>query len=113
MKADASYRFLVSAAVAMAFCFVAQQAWTQVTFTGTTASQNLGSQAIGSISAAQTLNFSISAGTTVGSIAVMTQGSPNLDFASAAGTTCIATAYASAATCVVNVTFKPKYAGLR
>jgi sugar lactone lactonase YvrE len=78
-----------------------------------TLSVNFGSQAIGSASAAQTLNFSIAAETTVGSIAVLTQGAPNLDFANAAGTTCTATTYSSATDCVVNVTFTPAVAGLR
>ncbi|MGD0730849.1 MAG: choice-of-anchor D domain-containing protein [Terracidiphilus sp.] len=87
--------------------------WAQVSFTGTTASQNLGSEAIGSMSAAQTLNFSVTAGTTIGSIAVVTEGLPNLDFAGATGTTCAASQYALAAACVVNVTFAPTAAGLR
>jgi len=76
-------------------------------------SVNFGSQAIGSPSGAQTLNFSIGAGTTVGSIAVVTQGAPNLDFTNAAGTTCTATTYSSATSCVVKVTFTPKFAGMR
>ena len=63
----------------------------QVSYTGAAATQNFGSQAIGSTSAAQTFSFSVAAGTTVGSIAVVTQGAPNLDFASATGGTCAAT----------------------
>jgi len=74
---------------------------------------NFGSQPIGSPSAAQTLSFSIGAGTTVGSIAVVTQGAPNLDFIQSTGTTCAATTYSSSVTCTVNVTFTPKFAGLR
>lgn len=75
-------------------------------------SVNFGSQAVGSPGGAQTLNFWISA-TTVGSIAVLTQGAPNLDFTQAAGTTCATAAYSSATGCVVEVTFTPKAAGLR
>jgi Bacterial Ig-like domain (group 2)/NHL repeat len=85
----------------------------QVSYTGTAANQNFGSEAIGSTSTAKTFSFSVAAGTTVGSIGVVTQGAPNLDFTSATGGTCTATTYATAATCTVNVTFKPKFAGLR
>jgi hypothetical protein len=85
----------------------------QVSYTGTAATQNFGSQAIGSASAARTFNFSVAAGTTVGSIGVVTQGAPNLDFTSATGGTCALQTYSSATTCTVNVTFKPIAAGLR
>ena len=85
----------------------------QVSFTGTPPSVNFGSQAIGSPSAAKTLNFSISSGATVGSIAVLTQGAPNLDFGNAAGSTCTTKTYTTATNCTVNVTFTPKAAGLR
>jgi hypothetical protein len=89
------------------------QAHAQVVYTGTPANENLGTVAIGSSGTAQSLNFKISAGTTIGSIGVLTQGAPNLDFTSASGTTCAAQNYPSATTCVVNVTFTPGYAGLR
>jgi sugar lactone lactonase YvrE len=85
----------------------------QVNFTGASPSVNFGSQAIGTPSAAQTLNFSIESGTTVGSIGVLTQGAANLDFANAEGSTCTAMTYTSAATCTVNVTFTPRVAGTR
>ena len=85
----------------------------QVSYTGTAATQNFGSQAIGAVSASRTFNFSVAAGTTVGSIGVVTQGAPNLDFAVAAGGTCTAKTYASATTCTANVTFTPKFAGGR
>jgi hypothetical protein len=51
----------------------------------------------------------------LGSIHVLTQGTPNLDFTDAAtGDTCSAgTSYSSGATCVVNVIFTPQYAGPR
>ena len=84
----------------------------QVSYTGSAASQNFGSVAIGSPKTVS-FSFSVGAGTTVGSIAVVTQGAPNLDFTNAAGTTCTATTYASAATCAVDVTFTPRVAGLR
>jgi sugar lactone lactonase YvrE len=85
----------------------------QVSYTGTAAAQNFGSVAIGSTSAATTFSFSVAAGTTVGSIEVVTQGAPNLDFNGAAGRTCMAETYAAATTCTVNVAFTPKAAGLR
>jgi hypothetical protein len=76
-------------------------------------SLTVGSQAVGSSSATQTLTFTIGAGTTVGGIAVVTQGAPNLDFTSAAGGTCTATTYPSATNCTVKVTFKPRAPGPR
>jgi hypothetical protein len=88
-------------------------AFAQVTYTGTAANQNFGTVAIGSTGAAKTFSFSVDAGTAVGSIGVLTQGVPNLDFDNASGGTCAATTYASAATCTVKVTFKPAYAGTR
>jgi hypothetical protein len=76
-------------------------------------SVNFGLQAVGSPSGMQTLSFSISAGTTVGSIAVVTQGAENLDFNSAAGGTCTAKTYSSDTDCTVNVIFTPKAVGSR
>src|SRR5580692_1082701 len=77
----------------------------QVSFTGTSANGNFASQAIGLPSRAQTLSFSVSAGTTVGSVAVVTTGIVNLDFANAARSTCTAKLYSSLTVCTVNVTF--------
>jgi hypothetical protein len=74
---------------------------------------NVGSQAVGSPSATQALTFTIGAGTTVGNIAVVTQGAPNLDFTSATGSTCTATTYSSDTNCTVKVTFKPRAPGPR
>jgi NHL repeat len=88
-------------------------AWAQVSFTGSLASGNFGAQAIGSPSAAVTLNFSVSSGTTVGSVAVVTTGIAGLDFANVTGSTCTAKVYSSTTTCSVNVTFTPTAAGLR
>ena len=85
----------------------------QIGYTGTSGGQNFGAQAIGSPSAVQTLNFSISAGTPVGSIAVLTSGAPNLDFADAGASTCVAQYYRAAATCLMNIQFTPTAAGTR
>jgi hypothetical protein len=74
---------------------------------------NFGSVAIGATSAAQSFNFSIPGGTTVGSIGVLTQGAPNLDFTDAGSDTCTATTYTSTTNCTVNVQFAPKFAGQR
>jgi streptogramin lyase len=97
----------------LAVLLLSASASAQVTYTGTAATQNFGSQAVGSASAAVTLNFSVAAGTKVGSIGVLTQGAPNLDFNSATGGTCAAQEYSAAATCTVNVTLKPGHPGLR
>jgi sugar lactone lactonase YvrE len=74
---------------------------------------NFGSLAVGSTSSALLLNFTVNAGTTIGSIAVLTQGAPNLDFTDAGGSTCVAQSYPSEAACTVNVQFTPKAPGLR
>src|SRR5271170_6120936 len=73
----------------------------QVSFTGTTASGNFGAQAIGSPSAQVTLNFSVTSGTTVGSVAVVTTGIAGLDFANATGSTCTAKLYSLTTACTV------------
>jgi sugar lactone lactonase YvrE len=78
-----------------------------------TESVNFGGQAIGAASVAQSLNFTVAGNTTVGSVGILTDGATNLDFASAAGTTCAATSYPSATNCIVSVTFKPAVAGAR
>jgi sugar lactone lactonase YvrE len=87
--------------------------WAQVSLIGTSASGNFGAQAIGLPSATQTLSISVTSGTTVGSVAVVTTGIANLDFANATGTTCTAKLYSSTTACAVNVTFTPTAAGLR
>jgi hypothetical protein len=63
--------------------------------------------------ASTTVTFAISAGTTLGSIAVVTQGAAGLDFTNAGGGTCAAETYESATTCTVNINFTPTFAGLR
>jgi len=84
----------------------------QVSYTGNTATENFGTVAIGSPKTVA-LSFSVVAGTTVGSIGVLTQGSPNLDFTDATSSTCTATAYPANTNCTLNVTFTPQAAGLR
>lgn len=75
---------------------------------------SIGTQNIGSTSGAIPLTIKFTSAETLGSIAVLTEGVPNLDFANTGGGSCsIGTAYASNSTCTVNVTFTPKYSGTR
>ena len=64
-----------------------------------------------------TLTYSVTAGTTIGSIKVLTLGAPKLDFqpqASDTSTTlCAPQTYPSATTCTVDVTFAPLAPGAR
>ncbi|WP_433971338.1 choice-of-anchor Q domain-containing protein [Tunturiibacter lichenicola] len=80
---------------------------------GCSYNQNLGSQAVGSTSSSQVLSASIAAGTTVGSIGVLSTGITGKDFANAAGSTCTASTYSAATNCVVNLSFVPQATGLR
>jgi sugar lactone lactonase YvrE len=115
LKCDLSCQRLSRSLVVFlsAVLLVPTAASAQVTYTGTTTAQNFGSQPIGTATEATTFSFSVAAGTTVGSIEVVTQGRTNLDFTSATGSTCTATTYVSASTCTVKVTFSPKAAGQR
>ena len=77
------------------------------------AQTNFGSVNIG-VSATSAVTVTIPSAATLSSIAVVTQGNPNLDFTDAgAGTCATGTAYAANASCTVSVTFTPKYAGTR
>src|ERR1700722_8348338 len=88
-------------------------AWAQVEFTGATSSESFGSQPISLASTAQTLTFSILLGTRVGSVAVVTTGIANLDFANDSASTCVAQNYSSTTTCTVDITFTPMAVGKR
>ena len=79
---------------------------------GAPPSTNFGSEAIGS-SITQPVFFTVAANTSVGSIGILTQGAPNLDFTDGGSSTCTATTYDAATNCVVNVKFAPKHPGLR
>jgi sugar lactone lactonase YvrE len=59
-----------------------------------------------------TLNYSVTASGTIGTPQVLTQGTPNLDFTLANGSTCTG-AVTAGSSCTVNVTFVPQFAGLR
>ncbi|HEX4321831.1 MAG TPA: chitobiase/beta-hexosaminidase C-terminal domain-containing protein, partial [Acidobacteriaceae bacterium] len=61
-----------------------------------------------------TVTAIIPVNTTLGSIDVLTQGAANQDFTNAGGGTCtVGTAYSANTTCTVNVTFTPKFPGVR
>ena len=73
----------------------------------------LGIENIGS-STSSVITFSFSSRTTLGSIAILTDGAPNLDFTDGGGGTCkVGTAYKSKSSCTVNVSFTPKASGAR
>ena len=74
----------------------------------------LGSVNVGSTGNPTAVTLTFKTAGTLGNIAVLTQGSPNLDFADAGGDTCaVGTAYAANSTCTVNIAFSPKYSGAR
>jgi len=64
-----------------------------------------------------TLSFNVTAGTTIGSVAILTTGIPDLDFKAKAddtsATLCKAQTYSPATTCTVDVTFAPLAPGAR
>ena len=78
-----------------------------------TASVDFGTVVVGQTSATVPLTFTFDSGGTIGSPVALTQGNSGLDFAVASGGTCTAGTYSTGATCTVNVTFTPKFAGLR
>ena len=71
-----------------------------------------GTQNIGN-SSSQNVTVTFAAKITLGSIAVVTQGTPNLDFTNAGGTCASGKAYNAGATCTVMVSFKPRFSGTR
>jgi hypothetical protein len=79
-----------------------------------TPSGNFGTVNIGSTSAAMSLTFTFDAAATLGSMSVVTQGAPNLDFADAGTGSCKAgSSYNSGDLCRVDVTFTPTRVGTR
>ena len=69
---------------------------------------------IGTTSTTIPLGFTFVADATIGSTSVLTGGAPSLDFANAGSGTCTAnTQFMAGGTCVVNVSFTPKFAGVR
>ena len=69
---------------------------------------------VGSTSAVQTATVYVTAKSTIGSINVLTQGVPNLDFQLASGGTCtVGATYLKGQSCTVNYTFSPTHPGIR
>ena len=73
---------------------------------------NFSPQSVGSSTSAAAF-FSVAAGTTIGTVSIVTQGATGLDFADAGGSTCTAQTYSTETTCQINVRFAPLAAGLR
>jgi hypothetical protein len=69
---------------------------------------------VGSTSATQTVSLTVSTAGTIGSINVLTQGAPNLDFKLVSGGTCaVGTAYTANQVCTVLYAFTPTTPGTR
>jgi sugar lactone lactonase YvrE len=80
---------------------------TQAAFAGVT-------EPVGTTSTTQTATLTFSTAGTLGTIAVLTQGAPNLDFNVATGGTCaVNAAYSVGQTCTVEYTFTPTHPGSR
>ncbi len=62
---------------------------------------------VGMTSGALALNFDVAAGTTIGNIAILTNGIAGKDFADGGSTTCKAQTYATETACVVSVHVTP------
>jgi len=79
-----------------------------------TAAASFGNQNVGATSPAISFNFDVLAGTTIGSFKVLDQGATGLEFNYASsGTTCTTGTYSTATACSVQVTFTPRYPGVR
>ncbi|MGB6690322.1 MAG: hypothetical protein WBE76_21010 [Terracidiphilus sp.] len=79
-----------------------------------TSAGNFGTVNVGSTGSAMSLTFTFDAAAVLGSVSVLTQGVPNLDFADAGTGSCKAgNSYSSGDTCTVEVTFTPTLAGTR
>ena len=72
-----------------------------------------GSQNVGSTSGILSLSFTVLPGTTLGSVAIVTNGQTNGDFADGGSSTCTAKTYTTATDCTMTVTFTPSVAGPR
>lgn len=77
------------------------------------ASLSFGQVSVGQVSATQTVSFSFSSATSVGSVSVLTFGAAEKDFQPTTGTTCVAGSFGAGATCAVAVGFSPLLPGNR
>ena len=74
---------------------------------------NFGSVAVGS-SASSTITVTVPEASSFTAVNVVTWGAAGLDFTELSGGTCAAgISYSAGQTCTVNVSFSPKYAGVR
>ena len=75
---------------------------------------NFGPVNVGAVSTMLPVTLTFGSSTTIGSTAVLTQGSPGLDFSDAGSGTCtVGTAYSPGQTCTMNVGFRPRFSGAR
>ncbi len=90
---------------------------TIIDMSGTGTGYNFGQVNIGTTSGPDTLTFTFSTAGDIGNVVVLTEGITGLDFADAGTGTCDTNGtghfYNIGDTCTVNVTFTPKYPGLR
>jgi hypothetical protein len=119
------YRSLALCIVLVGVTFPATSLLFGQTVTPTTSSYSFGSinvcaagkTAPAPCSANHTLSFDVPAGTTIGSIAIVLGGTPDLDFTAQANDTrttlCTAKTYTAETTCTVDVTFTPLAPGAR
>ncbi|MDR3735647.1 MAG: MBG domain-containing protein, partial [Acidobacteriaceae bacterium] len=81
------------------------------------AAVSFGTVNVGSTSAAQTLQFTVSSSIAIGSIQYLTQGVPNLDFNPLANdpsnSLCAVQTYSATTNCILDVTFTPTAPGTR
>lgn len=77
------------------------------------ASVPFGSQPVGSPSGTISLPFTVAAGTTIGSVSVLTTGVAGKDFTDAGSSTCTSQTYSTSTPCVINVKFTPLAPGQR
>jgi len=79
----------------------------------TAASVPFGAVSVGSSAQPLTYNFNIAAGTTLGSISIVSQGVSGRDFVDSGQSTCALQTYSSATVCGVSVLFQPLASGTR
>jgi sugar lactone lactonase YvrE len=74
---------------------------------------NFSTAALGGSPGTATIVYTFQATATVGSVKVVTQGAPNLDFTLASGTTCTTQTFSAGSTCALAVRFSPLAPGPR
>jgi len=77
------------------------------------ASVNFPNLPVGSTASPMQFDYNIAAGTTLGPVAIYSQGLTTGEFADVGDSTCTAQTYTVAALCVVDITFTPAASGLR